>query len=131
MFLPSFQLLPKEQRNFLHGIFKIYLWNWGHWIKLVIDDKLPTQDSRLIFTQSRCGGVFWLPLIEKALAKLYGSYELLYKNCRLADAMSMLTGSPIETVSHMCDHKEIFRLASEELSLGSICILKTKVSCSH
>lgn len=96
-------------------------------MKLVIDDKLPTQEGQLIFSQSRCGNVFWLPLIEKALAKLYGSYELLYKNCQLTDAMSLLTGSSIETVTHMADHKEIFRLASEELHLSSICILKTNV----
>ena len=72
-----------------------------------------------------------MPLIEKALAKLYTSYELLYKNCQITDAMSLLTGSSIETVTDVSDHKEIFRLASEELNLSSICILKSKVSCCN
>lgn len=40
----------------------------------MIDDRLPTDGDKLLSSSSRCGTVFWLPLLEKAFAKLYGRY---------------------------------------------------------
>ncbi|XP_069692223.1 calpain-5-like isoform X2 [Periplaneta americana] len=64
---------------------------------VVIDDMLPTCDNELIFTQSSVQNEFWIPLVEKAYAKLHGSYEAL-EDGHLADALVDFTGGVSETV---------------------------------
>lgn len=121
--------MPKDQYNFLHGIFKVWIWDHGEWTKIVIDDKLPTYNDKLVFTRSDCGTLFWLPLLEKAYAKLKGSYEKLCTVGNLPSSLCDFTGFPTEElfINEQDDEKEYFRLIAEELSAKSIVCLKTRV----
>lgn len=106
----------------------MFLWNWGDWIKIVIDDKLPCDGEKLVFSSSRCGSVFWLPLLEKAMAKLFGSYELCFKNCSVSDTFSHLTGQPVEVVAFDSQSEQnMFRLMAEELDKGSLLTVRSQV----
>ncbi|XP_012712306.2 calpain-2 catalytic subunit isoform X1 [Fundulus heteroclitus] len=92
------QVAPLEQgfgENYC-GLFHFRFWRFGKWVDVVIDDKLPTINGRLIFIQSRNQNEFWPALLEKAYAKVCGSYTDMNAGTP-AEAMVDFTGGV-----HMC-----------------------------
>ncbi|EAW71203.1 hCG32657, isoform CRA_g [Homo sapiens] len=77
------------------GSFTCRIWQFGRWVEVTTDDRLPCLAGRLCFSRCQREDVFWLPLLEKVYAKVHGSYEHLWAG-QVADALVDLTGGLAE-----------------------------------
>ena len=61
----------------------IRLWHQNQWVDVSVDDRLPTiahyPDSAIeLLNANTKNGDYWAPLLEKAYAKVHGSYKELH-----------------------------------------------------
>lgn len=80
------------------GVFRFHFWRFGNWLEVLVDDLIPTKDGVPVFTYSKDKDEFWGALLEKAYAKIHGSYEAL-DGGNLSDALVDFTGGVSELIT--------------------------------
>lgn len=85
-------------REYNHaGAYQVRLCLAGEWHTVLIDDVFPTDALNCLAYLKAARRSLWGPLIEKAAAKLHGSYEAL-SGGTFAEAFSMLSGYPVQRI---------------------------------
>jgi len=78
------QIVHKNSRDYAsNGVFRYFFWVGDSWVPINIDDRLPARytysNSKDYFSPYGADrsnfGAMWMPLLEKAYAKLNGNYD--------------------------------------------------------
>ncbi|XP_028277933.1 calpain-1 catalytic subunit-like [Parambassis ranga] len=121
------QVVPMEQTfdNNYAGIFHFRFWRFGKWVDVVIDDLLPTRNKNFLSVKFKGSNEFWAPLLEKAYAKVCGSYADMDAGWS-TEAFKDFTGG----VSMMYDLKDAQTCEEMWLSLTRATSCKSMMCCS-
>ncbi|XP_032246051.1 calpain-12 [Phoca vitulina] len=101
------------------GVFHFQLWQFGHWVDVVVDDRLPVREGKLMFVRSHQRNEFWAPLLEKAYAKLHGSYEVM-RGGHMNEAFVDFTGGVGEVLYLRQDLPGLFSAMRHALAKESL-----------
>ncbi|XP_049640650.1 LOW QUALITY PROTEIN: calpain-13 [Suncus etruscus] len=111
------------KQSFSHqyaGIFRFRFWQCGQWVEVVVDDRLPILDRKYLFVNTRRDNQeFWPCLLEKAYAKLRGSYHNLHYGY-LPDALVDLTGGVVTSIDVTSSSTDMLLLIQAAAQAGSL-----------
>ncbi|KAJ0953180.1 putative calpain-3 protein [Helianthus annuus] len=89
------------------GIYTVRFCIQGEWVPVVVDDWIPCEaPGKPAFATSKKGNELWVSLLEKAYAKLHGSYEAL-EGGLVQDALVDLTGGAGEEIDMRSSQAQI------------------------
>uniref|UniRef100_A0A671TLG9 Calpain 9 n=1 Tax=Sparus aurata TaxID=8175 RepID=A0A671TLG9_SPAAU len=111
------------------GIFHFQFWQHNKWLDIVVDDRLPSVRNQLIMLHSASNNEFWSALLEKAYAKLHGSYESL-KGGSTMEAMEDFTGGVGENYETKNAPENLFSIMKKALDRGSMMGCSIDISSS-
>ncbi|OBS80553.1 hypothetical protein A6R68_21244 [Neotoma lepida] len=102
------------------GIFRFRFWQCGQWVEVVVDDRLPVIGKNFLFVHPRRGNQeFWPCLMEKAYAKLLGSYSQIHYGY-LPDALVDLTGGVVTIVNLHSSPSDLLMAVKTAVKAGSM-----------
>ncbi|UPR00213.1 calpain cysteine protease [Chloropicon primus] len=114
------------------GLCAFRFFKLGKWRTVKVDNYLPcvTKSNILLSAQSANSEELWPSLIEKAYAKIHGSYATLKRdmNCPASKALMELTGTLVTTKKIDLlyeDEEELWDNLSEQLNNGNL------ICCCH
>eukprot|EP00439_Symbiodinium_sp_Y106_P029666 s4836_g3.t1 len=131
------RLLPDSQTVNEEGLYAVRFWQDGAWRIVVVDDRLPCRGhNKLIFAGAPRDN-FWVAIVEKAFAKLNGSYRAISSGSQ-PDALYALTGILMpRTVKLLpyrkdpADKEDLFNTMCECASTGGVMGCGSKGKWEH
>ncbi|KAM9048275.1 LOW QUALITY PROTEIN: calpain-12 [Megaptera novaeangliae] len=115
------QVVPPGQsfQDGYAGVFHFQLWQFGCWVDVMVDDRLPVREEKLMSVRSDQRNEFWVPLLEKAYAKLHGSYEVM-RGGHMNEAFVDFTGGVGEVLYLRQDTLGLFSTLCHALAKESL-----------